>query len=1017
MLPSSRIVALCVLLTPLSALAGERPERKVLRAEDVREATRASADAEVRAASAEAIARLEQLLRGGVGDEDTRAEMVMRLADLRAGEGRARLLEEMERYGAAFDLCFNTEGCKPDEIVADHSASLEQFDRALALYGKLLDARPTHARADEATFFRAQLLIQRADLTRDEAPKEEATRELVRLVRTWPSSASVTDAYLLLGELYFERGEVMRALPAYQRAAADASFAQRDFARYKLAWCQYNVGEYAEGFATLREVVLSPATSPRAVTLQDEAVRDLVRFAADGDLEDDLEEVFQRMGRLDLLRTSRIRLADTWQTQGRWEHAASLLARVIAQAPDAPDVPQLELEIVRTMERRGASADVVERLQTLRLRYGPQSAWAVANAADAAIRADAAERIGDAVRRTATALHTSRKPGEAELADGLYAAWIEDHPGHRGLADMRYAHAELLYKLRRYDAAYDEYMAVVAIDPAGKHAKFCAESAVFAAREVAAPLRRAQGAAPRAGLLPAEVRWLAALDQYVRLYPDDSARTQGMYYQAGYLHYQAGDTRAAAERFRTVIALNPGSRDAEQAAELILDGLAQARDWPTLKTTALAFSTQAGLGTPAFRADARVVAGNAMLEDIDAALLRTGDKATALVALEAFDAEFGDSPKAALALHNRAVYAEQLGLFTEVVEAREAILARHPKSPYGVASRASLGFAYESLAEFEKAASVYESLATTDSPAAADALYSAALFRAALGQPERAQADFELLARRWPTRPDAVGVRIEVARLLEVRGDLEGAARAWGQLVTVGTADEQLYARLRYGRLLPARGRASEAPAWWTASLAVHREAQARGAVGPVGQDAAAEMAFSLAEPAFTEAAALRMDGPGARSLPARKADALLQAQFAAKIRAVQELDRTYTDIIALGSTPWAIESLVRLGRASEDLSAAILASWVPTHLTESQRELYRMRLEDLAWAPRQRATEFYAAAADRGASLTYRSAATAFASARLDELRPEGGPLPVEQLPAATFLASAASARGYERE
>ncbi len=1013
----SRSFALVVLLSALPATAADRPERKVLRQADVTETRREALDAEVTAAREDAIVRLTALLRSGVGDDDTRAEMVMRLAELHAESARALALEELSQHGEAFDRCFDTPGCAPEALKADHRASTAQLDRSTGLYRKLLGERPDFARADEATYLLAQGLLMRADLVGDGAARDEALRELTRLVRTWPSTEHTSDAFLLLGELYFDRGDVLKALPAYQRAAADATFAQRDFARYKLAWCQYNVGEFAAGFATLREVILAPTPGTR-VTLQEEAAKDLVRFAAEAGLEDEAGDVFERLGRPDLQRKTMVSLAAMYVEQGRWERAELLYKRVVAANPEAPDAPGLELEAYRALLRRSSSADGVAALQTLRLRYGRQGAWALANSGDTAARAEADRLVATELRRFGTELHTrKRDKADLGLADTLYTAFLEDHPTAPEAIEVRYQHAELLYKLGRHDAAYDAYMAVVKADPSGSRARFCAESAVFAAQEVAVPARRAQGATPAAGLLPAERRWLDALDQYVRLFPDDSKRVQAMYYRAGYLHHQAGDTRSAAERFRTVIALNPGTRDAEQAAGLILDGLAQARDWETLRVTALAFSTEAGLGTAAFRAEARVTAGDATLEGIEEVRRASGDDRAAIAALRRFDAEFPDSPRAAVALHNRASFAEGLGLYPEVVAAGEALVARYPRDKYAEAMIGRVGFAYESLAHFSAAADWYERLAASDRPEAADALYSAAVFRTALGQPARALADYETLSRRWPSRPDAVGVRFEVARLLEAQGDAAGAARAWMLLVGAGTPDEQMTARLRYGRLLPALARAAEAPAWWRESLTAYARIAAMGTGGAGAADAAAEMAFSLAEADFGAALALRMDGPGATKLTPRKADALLQAQFTQKLRAVQVVEATYSHVVGLGSTPWAIESLVRMGRAYEDLSAAILASWVPAHLTPDQQEIYRMRLEDLAWAPRERAATFYEAAATRAASLTFRSEATVYAASRLRALGRPDAPVPVETLPRAEFFANAASRAGIARE
>ena len=49
---------------------------------------------------------------------------------------------------------------------------------------------------------------------------------------------------------------------------------------------------------------------------------------------------------------------------------------------------------------------------------------------------------------------------------------------------MRHGFGELLYKLKKYKAAYSEYMKVVAMDTKGKHAESSAKAAIDAAAKM-----------------------------------------------------------------------------------------------------------------------------------------------------------------------------------------------------------------------------------------------------------------------------------------------------------------------------------------------------------------------------------------------------------------------------------------------------------------------------------------------------------------------------------------------------
>ena len=151
-------------------------------------------------------------------------------------------------------------------------------------------------------------------------------------------------------------------------------------------------------------------------------------------------------------------------------------------------------------------------------------------------------------------------------------------------------------------------MAVVALDPKGTHAKFCAESPIFAADSVWHDEQHRDGAAsPSRANAPVLLRaWaqklLLALDQFAALYPDDP-RASSVLYRAGYLLYSHNQFSESAVRFRRVIAKDGWTEETEQAANLTLDGLLLSEDWAGLRDTAKAFYDQPGFGSSAFKAE------------------------------------------------------------------------------------------------------------------------------------------------------------------------------------------------------------------------------------------------------------------------------------------------------------------------------------------------------------------------------------------------------------------------------
>ena len=199
------------------------------------------------------------------------------------------------------------------------------------------------------------------------------------------------------------------------------------------------------------------------------------------------------------------------------------------------------------------------------------------------------------------------------LADRAYALYFRHFDGHPHSTEVRYAYAELLYKLKRYDAAYTHYMDVVAADPAGRRARFCAESAVHAAK-AQLKLERSAGRAslPERGSLdpvgpsPWDDKLQAALAQYIEAWPADP-KVQSLAYASAWNHYELNQFDAAAPVFERAIAAEPSTRIAEQAANLVLDSFVLRKDYVGLLDFANALLAIDGLGSPAFRAELRII--------------------------------------------------------------------------------------------------------------------------------------------------------------------------------------------------------------------------------------------------------------------------------------------------------------------------------------------------------------------------------------------------------------------------
>ncbi len=443
--------------------------------------------------------------------------------------------------------------------------------------------------------------------------KDAAYAEFAQLVKTEPAEPWASEAWLHIGEYWFDGNDFIKAAGAYKHALAGPSGERDGFAAYKLAWCLFNLGDFTYAIDTMVAVVDAPRTS---APIREEALKDLVRFYGDAGELSEATAFFTARDRPDLARDTAVRAAPMSVQNGFYEFAISQYRYAIGLDLNHARNPELEAEIVACFRKIGRVEETWAALEVLLTSYSPASDWARANAADTKALADAHDAQERALRSFAVAFHTEAKrlrTGESAqrryaYAEQAYARYIVLFPASTSIGEMRYAYAELLYARKKFASAYEQYMAVVALDPNGTHAKFCAESAIFAADTVWNDEQHRDGAAPpsRANAPALLSAWaqklLLALDQFAALDPDDP-KVSSVLYKAGYLLYSHNQFSESAVRFRRVIAKDGWTKETEQAANLTLDGLLLAEDWAGLRDTAKAFHDQPGFGSSVFKAE------------------------------------------------------------------------------------------------------------------------------------------------------------------------------------------------------------------------------------------------------------------------------------------------------------------------------------------------------------------------------------------------------------------------------
>ncbi len=1004
--------------TTSSSDRAKKEERRVLSAKDVDSFTQMSEAYRIAAREKrhESMDFLKQIIAERNPQGEQRAEMMLRLADLYFEEGRDLRLTEEQTFQGEFDKCFNTKGCDPNLLKPNYVESRKWQDKSIKLYKQILESYPTYMRADEATFYLGNAL-------QDIGEAEQSVNQFLNLVKMYPESKWVPDAYLLIGEFYFDGNNAFKALQAYKHAASFRDWDKYPFAMYKLAWCYYNVGEYGKGIDTLKAVVAlsTPQPGQEAVDkgklqLQEEALKDLVRFFADAGMMNEAYEYFNKLGKKELIQQMLKRLAQTYFEQGKFDQCIETYRRLISEDPQGANAPEYQNEIIAAYQKMNKKQETLQEIDRLLKTYGKNSPWARTNSANGDVVKNASDFVEKNLRTVAINYHDEAKKlgtGKAAqesyaLAYKAYSVYLAEYPDSKYSYDVRYAFAELLYKLKKHDEAYVQYMKVVEIDPKGQHSKFCAESAIFAADEMVKKQGKdASSSSPDPGkktdpipLTEWEDKLIKACDQWTSLFKEDK-KTKNIIYKSAYTLYNKNQFKDASDRFRIVIGMDPASKEAEQAANLILDSFNLVEDWANLKEVSKAFYDQQGLGGADFKKEVYNVYERSSFKLIDINFGKTKDAGVAADAYMAFFKEFPKSEVADQALNNAAVYYRQLAKVNQEMTARQTLIDTFPKSKYYNDHVAELGFLYEGIADFPQAANWYEKLFTLnkDHGAAKEALYSSALFRKALGQWEQAIKNYQQFITAYPTDPRVPSFTVEIGKIYEDKGQWDQASKVYYTFFSKppagATLDQVFFTRLHYGLDIEKLGgpAAAKLDKHWKETVALFQAEKAKGSAMELAPEFIAEILYKQATPTLEKYLALNIVGPSGKVSRKQEDDEFILKSLTTKAKSLQEVEKLFIDIVSTGAGEWGLASLVKVGQAYENMGEALRNSPCPSYLSVEQCELYKISLEDKVFVQVEKAVNAYNLTLEKSFQLSLYNENTAFATRRLGELRPNDFP------------------------
>lgn len=617
----------------------------------------------------------------------------------------AELYMRRSKSGRFFDLHQDTPLLKLSPFPIPNEKGAEAVKRAAKIYTKIETDFPNFKEMDAVLFNNA--------FAHQQIGQFKASEQLYnKLLTRFPKSPLIPDGTLAAGELLYDQGRFKEALEHFLKVEKFPENRVYSYGMYKAAWSYYNLQESDKATQKLVDVVkTNPALRDGEVptnrhNLRREALRDLTVFIGDSYPANKLYSFFEDITTEDEMGEAMMNLAKLYQSHSREKEMNIFLEEYIDKRVSGPDVVRAHLMLVDANETLKRRPNVIKHLQYASDLCRVDSSWKRAQKEDD-IKASCEEGFRHASLDMAKKwweiwLKNKQNAEFSDLTQRLFKLILDNEDPTKPDLKTRFAYAELLFQLEKYDEASVQYKIVSdkSTDPTMNHD---ATYAALYAKEKSIEKKKDP-------LKEAERKELAK--NYLAKNPNGKHSTL-VKFKVGHIAYEESNYEEA-EKWLKPLTLIKGSENADikrKSEDLVLDMLNIKKDYAAIKT----FSRQVASTSDD---DGRKKNMNKIMEEAHFTEIqefsKTGDKSQASDKLLAFAKEHDNSPLAQDALWQALSIQYAEGRVFEAAELSLKFVKKYPNDKRNLDVLKEAAKAYADIGQIGKSAETLEQVAALD---------------------------------------------------------------------------------------------------------------------------------------------------------------------------------------------------------------------------------------------------------------------------------------------------------------
>ncbi|UOF02428.1 tetratricopeptide repeat protein [Bdellovibrio reynosensis] len=615
----------------------------------------------------------------------------------------AELYMRRSKSGRFFDLHQDTKLMKLSPFPVPNERGSDAVKRAIKIYTKIEMEFPSFRQMDAVLFNNA--------FANQQISQYKASEVLYyKLLNRFPKSPLIADGTLAVGELLYDQGKFKEALEHFLKVEKFPHSRVYSYGMYKAAWSYYNMRDSENGIRKLVTVVKSnPPLQDGEVpnnrhNLRREALRDLTVFLGDTYEADKLYSFFEEITNEEELGQAMTDLAKLYDSHSKYKEMNIFLGDYLERRPTGSDVVKSHLLLVSANESLKKRDKVISHMQTASDLCRKDSTWRTLQKpveAKVACEEDFRRVSLDMAKKWWEIWLKNKQNMEfSDLTQQLFGLILANEDASKPDLKTRYAYAELLFQLQKYDEASVQYKMVgdKASEPTMRH-----DSNYASLYSKEKSLEKA-----KTPLKEAERKELAT--RYLTLHPTGKFATL-VKFKMGHIAYEESNYPEA-EKWLTPLASIKGNDEIKKKSEdLILDILNIRKDFTGIKN----FSKQV-MGSTSD--DARKKNMGKILEEAHFTEVqeyaKTGNKTEAANRLVAYAKEHEGSKLSQDALWQglSLLYAE--GKVFDAAELSMKFVSKYPEDKRNLDALKEAAKAYADVGQISKSAQTLVKIADLD---------------------------------------------------------------------------------------------------------------------------------------------------------------------------------------------------------------------------------------------------------------------------------------------------------------